>query len=72
MTILENFKKEIAQATEPMEVLGILDSLHCDAKLYCFEHCREEMIRDKDGNIQDVSINGMCKYLASEDLRSKQ
>lgn len=69
MTILESFKKEIAQATGPMEILGILDGLHCDAKMYCFEHHKEEMIRDKEGNIQDVSINGMCKYLSSEDPR---
>ena len=54
-----------------MEILGILDGLHCDAKMYCFEHHKEEMIRDKEGNIQDVSINGMCKYLSSEDHRSK-
>ena len=62
----ELIRSAMANVTEPVQVLQIMEETRINAMKWCNKHCAELNIYDKNGATPDTTLYGIEAYLESE------
>lgn len=66
MIQMDRIKREIAVITDPIEMAMYLDGIREEASIYC-EFYYPRQVKIEKGELKDVSVKGICRYLESEE-----
>ncbi len=66
MKQFDKIKQDINECQSSMEMAGYIDGIRSAAIIYCKNNCPDEVIVDKSGKVEDISIYGMVEFMNSD------